>query len=398
MKYDPAKGAARPIEPTAPTAQQHELLDRLLATRERDLADVEAAHRRLLEAGPALHRKLLRWLARTDPQSGHLAVGLALLATGTNPAGRRFATALVEDLPPVAVAGVVDYIHGWRVDRTHTKRERKRFRDEMTAAYDATAAIVHEELRRTGIAPGEFQGGEILVTLGSYDKVQQVLDHLLLPYQTTPCAAVAGLPLRADQVLIVNCPGDFSAEGIEAVRRFVACGGTLVTTDWALHTTLERAFPGVLEYNQRPTRDDVVKVSWVHADSPYTRGVEVPGQTISWWLEGSSYPIRVLDGRATVLVGSDEMHRRYGEGALVVTFDYGEGTVVHLTIHYYLQRSQGDKSAKANAAPAPAGAVGEQILAQAAAGGPSAGHLAAAYSSMRLLANVLYEARRKCGV
>jgi len=71
-----------------------------------------------------------------------------------------------------------------------------------------------------------------------------------------------------------------------------------------------------------------VPVSWVRPDSPWTRGVEVPGQTINWWLEGSSYPIRVLDPRVEVLVRSEEMGKRYGETPLVITFGYGEGRVI----------------------------------------------------------------------
>ena len=38
-------------------------------------------------------------------------------------------------------------------------------------------------------------------SVGEYDRVQQVLDHLQLPYRTVPCQVVEGLPLRADQVL-----------------------------------------------------------------------------------------------------------------------------------------------------------------------------------------------------
>src|SRR5262249_49564838 len=161
-------------------------------------------------------------------------------------------------------------------------------------------------------------GGEILLTLGQYDKVQQVLDHLQLPYRTLPCGVVEDLPLRADQVLIVNCPGQFSPAGLEAVRLFVARGGPPITTDCALGTTVQRAFPGRVEYTGSPTADDVVPVSWVHPDHPFTRGVEVSGQTISWWLEGSSYPIRILDPRVTVLVRSREMGKRYREDPLVV--------------------------------------------------------------------------------
>jgi hypothetical protein len=384
------------FEPTVPLAVQQELLAKLLGTRQRDRAEVEAAHRTLLAASPDLHRRLLRWLADHEPDSAHLPVGLAILATNPDPASRRFAADLVETLPVAVVADTVDYVHGWTIDRQHVKLERRRYQDEMTQAYQATAGVVREELKKqAGVSPEDFRGGEILVTLGQYDRVQQVLEYLALPYQTLPCQVVETLPLRADQVLIVNCPGQFTPDGLEAVRRFVAAGGTLITTDWALQTTVQRAFPGTIEYTGQATADDVVKVSWVNPDSPYTRGVEVPGHAISWWLEGSSYPIRILDRRVTVLVRSDEMARKYKEDPLVVTFDYGEGTVFHLTSHYYLQRSQGDKAAKAGKTE---GGVGKTIVDAAAAEGLSSGQLSAAYSSMRLLANILYESRRKCGV
>jgi hypothetical protein len=385
------------IEPAVPPAVQQALLEKCLGTRIADRAAIEAAHRELLSASPGLHRRLLRWLAANETDSPHLGVGLAILATGADLDARRFVADLVQGLPVRTVADTVDYVHGWYVDRAQLKRVRRRYQDEMTRAYAATADVVREELQRSSaITPNDFRGGEVLVTLGQYDRVQQVLDHLQLPYQTLPCQVVDGLPLRADQVLIVNCPGSFTAAGLETVRRFVAAGGTLITTDWALQTTLQQAFPGIVEYTGRPTRDDVVRVSWINPESPYTCGVEVPGQALSWWLESQSYPIRIRDPRVTVLVRSAEMGQRYQEDALVITFDYGEGTVFHLTSHYYLQRSQGNRAT--GAAAAVESDLGKAILAKAATGDLSGGQLSAAYSSMRLLANILYESRRRCGV
>jgi hypothetical protein len=382
-----------PILPRVPAGVQQALLERLLGTRSHDRAALEAGHRELLAASPELHRKLLRWLAVHDPAAPLLSVGLAVLGVSGDPAGRRLVTELVESLPVGTVADVVDYIHGWYIDRRHTRLARARFQDEMAQAYEATAEVVRESLaEEAGETP--FQGGDLLVTLGNYDKVQQVLDHLQLPYRTTPCNVVHELPLRADQVLIVNCPGQFTADDLEAIRKFVLVGGTLITTDWALQTTVEPAFPSTIQYNNRPTDDDVVAVSWVHPDSPYTRGVEVPGQTISWWLEGHSYPIRVVDPHVTVLVRSKEMGEKYGEDALVVTFAYGEGRVFHLTSHYYLQRSQGDKTVKEKEA----GGEGAAVLGEALASGLDRHQLAAAYSSMRLLANILFHSRRQYGI
>lgn len=60
-----------------------------------------------------------------------------------------------------------------------------------------------------------------------------------------------------------------------------------------------------------------------------------------WWLEGCSYPIKILDkDKVKVLVRSDELKRRYKHGAVIVSFEYGEGIVYHMISHFYLQRSE----------------------------------------------------------
>src|SRR5262249_49252557 len=99
-----------PIEPAVPLAAQQDLLERLPGTRVRDLEAVEAAHRALLAASPELHGRLLRWLTVHEPESPHLAVGLAVLATGADPGKRCLAALLVERLPLATVAAAVDYI------------------------------------------------------------------------------------------------------------------------------------------------------------------------------------------------------------------------------------------------------------------------------------------------
>ncbi len=390
----------RLIESSVPVAVQEQLLEQLLGTRVRDLEELEHGHRELLAASPALHRKFLRWLVVHEPLSPHIAVGLAILATGPDVEARGFVGELVPDLHVRTLADTIDYIHGWRVEHTHVKLERKRFSDEMSSSYEVGSRLVRGAMREE-VSSSEMVAGQILVTLGSYDKVQQVLDALQLGYRTLPCKVLETLPLRADQVVIINCPGGFTTDGLEKIRRFVLSGGTLVTTDWALETTVQRAFPGTLEYEGEATGDEVVEVSWIHPDSPYTRGVEVDGERLRWWLEGASYPITVLDDRVTVLVRSKEMGRRYSHDPLVVQFSYGEGMVFHLTSHYYLQRSQGDKSVKAqDVAATLASKIGAaDVLDQhTALENVSGGQLAAAYSSMRLLANILYERRRQSGV
>jgi hypothetical protein len=104
---------------------------------------------------------------------------------------------------------------------------------------------------------------------------------------------------------------------------------------------LEPAFPGLVEYNDRPTEDEVVRVVIHHGDDPLLATLIGPDDDPQWWLEGSSYPIRVLDPDAVeVIISSKELGRRYGEPAVFVTFEVGEGRIYHMISHFYLQRTE----------------------------------------------------------
>ena len=147
--------------------------------------------------------------------------------------------------------------------------------------------------------------------------------------------------LRPEQLLIVNCPGQVSAAAITRIRAFVEAGGSLFTTDWALKHVIEPAFPGVLAFSQRPTPDDVVRIEVKDHDNIYLQGVLDGQDDPQWWLEGSSYPITVVDAeRVQVLITSRELEEKYGEAPVAVWFRWGEGDVFHMISHYYLQRTE----------------------------------------------------------
>ena len=65
-----------------------------------------------------------------------------------------------------------------------------------------------------------------------------------------------------------------------------------------------------------------------------------PGEDPLWWLEASSYPIRVLDPAVEVLLASSELQGKYGEAPVAVLFRHGQGEVFHMISHYYLQRTE----------------------------------------------------------
>jgi hypothetical protein len=114
---------------------------------------------------------------------------------------------------------------------------------------DGGTRTVLDRMRTT--RPGSLRtlerlGPDDLIAIeGDYDEVQEVLTTLELPHRTVAATDFDALELDPTrQLLIVNChSAPFSAAGVAKVREFVARGGYLFTSDWALRNLLKRAFP-----------------------------------------------------------------------------------------------------------------------------------------------------------
>ncbi len=245
----------------------------------------------------------------------------------------------------------------------------------------------------------EARDAEVIVVRGVFDRVQDVLRAIEVRHVVIPPRLLRRLPLLVHQTLMVNCPGNLGPGADEKVRAFVAGGGFLVTTDWAL-TLTSRAFPGTIRRAGRDTADDVVDVDVSPSEHPFLEHVHETGDTLRWWLEGSSYPVRVLDERAVeVLFTSEQMRRRYGHAPIVATFRHGEGQVLHTTSHFYLQRSRletGRDRAEASVLARDMGLSDADVSALRAAGLSAArvGEVASAYAMQQLLSNVIVVKRR----
>lgn len=271
----------------------------------------------------------------------------------------------------------------------------------MKAAYRVAEELLRDRLREE--APDALQelenleAADIIVTTGQYDHIEQVFGHGGIPCTTVAPEAIDQADLRSDQVVFVNCPGRFTEAGLRKLAAFVEAGGFLFTTDWALTHVVEKAFPGFIEYNHRATADDVVRVEIVSRDDPFLSSILGPEDDPQWWLEGSSYPIRVLDpARVQVLVTSRELAEKYGEPAVFVTFPYGEGRVYHMISHFYLQRTETRTQRQRSSSYAflREKGIGEAAFAKYAALGADEsdlGSVEAALSSRSMLSRVLFE-------
>ena len=274
--------------------------------------------------------------------------------------------------------------------------------DKTQRAYNAGSNIARNRMSTEAPLAAEalaaIQESDIVAVTGCYDHVERVLGALDVPYQTVEPGLLRQVRLRPDQMVVVNCPGKLTGPEIVQIRDFVAAGGTLFTTDWALRNVIEPAFPGYIEYNDNATTDDVVRIDVVDTNSPYLQGVLDSDDDPQWWLEGSSYPIRIIDAdRVRVLIRSRELGEKYGEEPVAVVFEYGKGEVFHMISHYYLQRAElrNDRHAQTaesyamskgvNFSPGMANAVADIKL----------GEVEAAATSSRLIANILADKKRR---
>ena len=274
--------------------------------------------------------------------------------------------------------------------------------DNTQAAYLGGASIARDRMANEAPLDAEalaaVVASDIVVVSGCYDHVERVLQALEVPYQTVQPGSLARVDLRPEQLLVVNCPGELTPAEIIKVRDFVAAGGSLFTTDWALRNVIEPAFPGLVEYNDRPTGDDVVGIEVVDSDSPYLQGVLDGADDPQWWLEGSSYPIRVLDPeRVRVLIRSGELGEKYGECAVAVVFEFGKGEVFHMISHYYLQRTELRNARHEQAAASYASEKGVSVDFETAKmmADLNLGDVEAAATSSRLIANILADKKRR---
>lgn len=215
----------------------------------------------------------------------------------------------------------------------------------MDRAYRIADELIKDRLKDK--APElyeELEGieqADILVVVGVHDHIQRVLKLAGTPFTLVQPSQIASAELRPDQVMFVNCGAKFDGRAIAKIRSFVEEGGFLFTTDWALRDVLEAAFPGYIKHNGQNTGDEVVRVEIHRKDDPMLAALIGPDDDPQWWLEASSYPIQVLrPDDVHVIISSKELGKRYGESAVFVTFEVGQGRIYHMISHFYLQRTE----------------------------------------------------------
>ena len=218
-------------------------------------------------------------------------------------------------------------------------------KNKMSTAYRVAQEMIKDKLKDVdeGMA-AEFEElgqSEVIVSTGVHDNIEQVFNGIGLKHNLINPQQFEKIDLDPDKIIFINCPGNVTSKGLRNLVTFVEKGGFLFTTDWALRHVIEPGFPGYIKYNNRPTSDEVVRVDILAEEDPFLQSLIGPNDDPQWWLEGSSYPIEILNHKEVdILIKSKEIEKKYGESAVFVTFDYGKGKIYHMISHFYLQRAE----------------------------------------------------------
>jgi hypothetical protein len=177
-----------------------------------------------------------------------------------------------------------------------------------------------------------LNAGQILVVKGQWDNSARTLDKFRIPYQRIGAREMKDIPLDRVKVVIVDCSGYLPRESFQRLRDWVAAGGYLITTDWALDNTLQKTFPGYVVWNHRLNRDGMYEAEAVDPDPILFRNAVA---VANWRTEQECHLCSVLKPDAVrVLVRSRKLAGEDGQGVLAVTFPFGRGQVLHLVGHF----------------------------------------------------------------
>ena len=218
-------------------------------------------------------------------------------------------------------------------------------KNKMSTAYRVAQEMIKDKLKDVDEdMAAEFEElgqSEVIVSEGVHDYIEQVFNGIGLKHNLINPQQFEKIDLDPDKIIFINCPGNVTSKGLRNLVTFVEKGGFLFTTDWALRHVIEPGFPGYIKYNNRPTNDEVVRVDILAEEDPFLQSLIGPNDDPQWWLEGSSYPIEILNHKEVdILIKSKEIEKKYGESAVFVTFDYGKGKIYHMISHFYLQRAE----------------------------------------------------------
>jgi len=239
--------------------------------------------------------------------------------------------------------------------------------DNMTVARKLDLTTMARLNKEEVLVLGAKEGDPDIAGHQYFDKVQQVLDALKLPYTPVTSKDLETWDFKKVAALLCNClVTDISTKAVNNIKDFMSKGGYLFTTDWCVDTITCKVAPGYIKgimANQSKTTLSV-KPFEKNKNHIFLRDVFPKEVTkLPWLLDTGCKTFRIerpADVTALV-IGPEEMKKNYRENIIAVTWTYEgggynpsfagyqgdsgdyvkrrfkQGVVLHVVSHFYMQ-------------------------------------------------------------
>lgn len=204
-----------------------------------------------------------------------------------------------------------------------------------------------EEARKAkkyGYAPsieGLYTGLDVVVmgSIGGGDHIEDMLKTLKIQHRVILSPRVKQAGLHPYALFVANCWGKIGEEDAEALQWFVRAGGYLFSSCWALHETVVKVYPGVVQrFMTKSKGNDVIDYTPIATpcipDDPFLDSVFDQWTEPQYVLEGA-YLLEVLDpDRCEVLIDSPQAATTWGSGGMAAWFNAGHGVILDSVNHF----------------------------------------------------------------
>jgi hypothetical protein len=201
----------------------------------------------------------------------------------------------------------------------------------------------------------EIAEGDVVVVEGKYDKIQDVLKGLKVPFKLIKKPQLKSLRFKSSMVLIFNCDDKGIDQNMaRTITSFVKSGGYIFTSDYEVRNVLTHSFPKYVA----PKTGGSGKVTGIpnlkHLVHPYLRDVFGPYNPygtvnkVSAWKDIDTWdlPQIINPSRVLPLVVSQKNNKQGQLETVVLTFRHGLGSVLHVLGHYAEQVGSPDGFAR----------------------------------------------------
>lgn len=184
---------------------------------------------------------------------------------------------------------------------------------------------------------------KIAVTEAGYDDIGAVLNSMGITFQGIRSSNLRNFQaIEGFDIIFVNCRSGLKLGGwrfAKPVRRFVSKGGTIYLSDYAF-TIVKAAFPDTILFSAYTGSSGHRKAQVVDKEL-----AKIIGERITLHFDMSAWvEIRQVNGEAHSVDGVKvSLARAYLKDdwwPFLVSFDYGQGTVIYTSFHNHAQASE----------------------------------------------------------